>query len=161
MNDIDYLRKAIDTAASASDDPRTRNGAVLVSADGDWVVHAANVIPLGVKRKKVRVQAPAKYEFIEHAERAAIYNAAYFGIRTGGARLYVPWFACPDCARAIVMAGIEEVVGSAVLRELTPERWLTKITLGEKILDEAGVGMRWLAESIDSEIRFDGHTVRL
>lgn len=159
MTDLEYLRRAVQAAEEMSDDPRTKNGAVLVSADEDWVVTGANSIPFGVERKAVRMKPPVKYDFIEHAERAAIYSAAYFGIRTGGARLYAPWFACPDCARAIVWAGISEVVGLAVIRELTPERWLTKVTLGERILSEADVSMRWLAEPLGMDMLFCGEKV--
>jgi dCMP deaminase len=53
---------------------------------------------------------------MEHAERDAIYKAAFVGMQTEGATLYVPWFACADCARAIIAAGITRVVGNSLAR---------------------------------------------
>jgi dCMP deaminase len=103
-----------------------------------------------------RRSAPEKYLFIEHAERAAIYRAASLGVSTAGASLYCPWFACCDCARAIIMAGISEVVGLVSLRNATPERWQENIKLAEKMLAEAGVGQRLLAVELGEWLRFDG-----
>jgi len=47
---------------------------------------------------------------MEHAERNAIYNAARHGTQMEGCTLYVELLPCMDCARAIVQAGIREVV---------------------------------------------------
>jgi dCMP deaminase len=46
-----------------------------------------------------RHERPAKYSWIEHAERNAIYNAARFGVPLTGATCYVNWFPCIDRAR--------------------------------------------------------------
>jgi dCMP deaminase len=99
---------------------------------------------------------PFKYDFVEHAERAVIYKAAARGIPAAGGTLYCPWFACTDCARAIVMAGISEVVGLISLRNATPARWLLNVELAEKILAEACVSQRLLADTVGVTIRFDG-----
>lgn len=40
----------------------------------------------------------------------AIYAAAKAGQKLEGCIMYLPWFPCPDCARAIVMSGIHELV---------------------------------------------------
>jgi dCMP deaminase len=47
---------------------------------------------------------------MEHAERNAIYNAARCGTPLEGCTLYVEIMPCMDCARAIVQAGIGQVV---------------------------------------------------
>jgi dCMP deaminase len=73
---------------------------------------------------------------VEHAERAAIYQAARYGMKTHDATMYCPWFACSDCARAIVAAGIKRVVG---LKIGDPGKWATSIGWGDQILTEAGV----------------------
>jgi dCMP deaminase len=155
MSGTDWLRLACRTAAELSDDPRTQNGAVLVAADGRHVI-GYNHVPRGVRQHQHRLTAPAKYAFLEHAERAAIYAAARAGIPTEGATLYCPWFACPDCARAIICAGVKEVVGLAGHRNATPERWLGNIIVAETMLAEAGVAMRWLAGAVGETILFDG-----
>ena len=154
MNEIDYLRQACQFASISSHDSRTQNGAVLVTKTR--TICAVNAFPIGVKFTPQRGEAPQKYLFIEHAERAAIYRAAALGVATAGASLYCPWFACCDCARAIIMAGITEVVGLVSLRNATPERWQDNIKLAERMLTEAGVGQRLLAVELGEYLWFDG-----
>jgi len=154
MTDIEYLREACRYAAQHSHDPETQNGAVLVT--GRQTIYAANCVPPGVTRSEHRLSRPFKYDFVEHAERAAIYKAAAAGAATAGAKLFCPWFACTDCARAIVLAGIKEVVGLISLRNATPARWLLKVEMAEKMLVEAGVSQRLLAHPVGVIIRFDG-----
>ena len=154
MNELDYLREACRYATQHSHDPETQNGAVLVT--NRVTIYAANCVPPGVARSEHRLSRPFKYDFIEHAERAAIYKAAATGAATAGATLYCPWFACTDCARAIISAGIKEVVGLIVLRNATPARWLLKVELAEKMLAEACVSQRLLTDTVGVTIRFDG-----
>lgn len=153
--DIDWLRLAFQTAAEHSDDPSTQNGAVLVPQVG-FVASAANCLPRNIASSPTRLKRPEKYRWIEHAERAAIYAAARAGTKTDKAVLYVCWFACPDCARAIIEAGIREVVGHVTPRHLTPGRWLAEVSKGERMLMEAGVSVRWLNAKIGVPILFNG-----
>ena len=154
MTEIDYLREACRYAAQHSHDPDTQNGAVLVTSR--QTIFAANCVPLGVARHEHRLARPFKYDFVEHAERAVIYKAAATGIPVAGGTLYCPWFACTDCARAIIMAGIKEVIGLIALRNATPARWLLNVELAEKMLAEACVSQRLLADKVGVTIRFDG-----
>jgi dCMP deaminase len=154
MNAIDYLREACRYAAQHSHDPDTQNGAVLVT--NRQTIYAANCIPRGVALQEHRLTRPFKYDFVEHAERAAIYKAAAAGAATAGATLYCPWFACTDCARAIASVGIKEVVGLIALRNATPARWLLNVEMAEMMLEEAGVSQRLLADTVGVTIRFDG-----
>jgi dCMP deaminase len=154
MNEIDYLRQACQFAALSSHDSRTQNGAVLVTKTRSLC--AVNALPLGLKFTPERGLAPEKYKWIEHAERAVIYRAASLGVSTAGASLYCPWFACCDCARAIIWAGITEVVGLVSLRNATPDHWQENILTAEKMLAEAGVGQRLLAVELGEWIRFNG-----
>lgn len=156
--DGDWLREALFAAASMSEDSDTQNGAVLVPKKG-LVATAANRMPCGVQRDACRLRRPEKYRWIEHAERAAIYAACRFGTPTEGATMYCVWFACPDCARAIIQAGIREVVGHVTPRRLTPARWEADVAAGEAMLREAGVSMRWLADPMGVMIRFNGERV--
>jgi len=154
MKPVDYLREACRYAAENSYDESTQNGAVLVC--GSKLVYATNAFPPGVNRRGLRIDPPLKYLYTEHAERAAIYKAAATGVPTAGAILYCPWFACTDCARGIILAGIREVVGLACARNATPARWANNVDTAELMLAEAGVGMRWMAESVGITLRFDG-----
>ena len=52
---------------------------------------------------------PEKYDWIEHAERNAIYAAAREGRKLMGATMYLNKFPCVECARAIAQTGITEL----------------------------------------------------
>lgn len=158
MNEIDYLREACRYAAANSGDPHTQNAAVLVG--GRMAIYAANAVPTGVGRDGVRMTAPFKYRFIEHAERAVIYKAAATGVPTAGSTMYCPWFACTDCARAIILAGIKEVVGLASVYNATPPRWSENVFQASTMLSEARVSQRWLACDVGVTIKFDGRDFR-
>ena len=153
MSDRDYLREALRYAKSYSHDSSTQCGAVLVV--GRKLVYAANQFPAGLGRGEPLTRE-TKYLLIEHAERAAIYKAAACGVPTAGATLYAPWFACCDCARGIILAGIREVVGLMRLRLATPERWEANIQKAEEMLVAAGVGVRWIADPVGVTITFNG-----
>lgn len=60
-------------------------------------------------------QRPEKYLWVEHAERNAVYNAARLGLSTIGATAYITYGTpCSDCARALIQAGVKEVVGTDI-----------------------------------------------
>jgi len=157
MNELDTLRLVAEYGACFSEDLHTQNGAAMSSKTGEWVM-SANRFPAGVVHRTSR---PEKYAYIEHAERAVIYKAAKSGFATSGATMYCPWFSCPECARAIVMAGVREVVGSAIAAEATPYRWRTQILDGTGILREGGVGVRWLTGRLGVLVLFDGKVLEL
>jgi dCMP deaminase len=160
MTEVDILRLAAREAARHSIDTHTQNGAALARLN-DVILTAANAFPHGVEPRHHRLGRPEKYVFTEHAERNVIYKAASMGWATGGSTMYCLWFACPDCARAIIQAGIYEVVGHVKPRNATPSRWLQAVKDGEGMLREAGVGMRWLSDSLGVAIKFDGKEMTL
>ena len=73
-----------------------------------------------------------------------MYNAARHGIKLEGARAYLNWEPrpCADCTRALIQAGIREIIG--------PNRPFTGVGAGvhyhidhaELMLREAGVSVR-------------------
>lgn len=147
MTETDYLREALRYAQANSHDHTTKVGAVIVA--GKRLIYAAN-------RIVARIDGATKYAVTEHAERGAIYKAAATGIPLAGATMYAPWFACTDCAKGIVLAGLREVVGLVSLRQATPRRWLENLELADEVLSRGGVSVRWLNEKLDVTIRFDG-----
>ena len=155
-----YLKEACKYATLHSDDQDTKNGAILVC--GDKVVYAANMMPSAmVKATDERTSRPLKYQFIEHAERTALLRAAASGIKTQGATLYCPWYACVDCARAIIVAGIKEVVGVKKVMDATPERWSETIGTANLMLSEAGVIMTYAEDTLGTTMVFGGSTIDL
>jgi len=107
----EYFMDMARHVATRSKDRSRQVGCVIV--DTDRVVRATgyNGFPRGVDDNvEERHQRPAKYRWTEHAERNAIYNAARSGVSTYGCVAYLPWYPCMDCARALVQAGIAEVI---------------------------------------------------
>jgi dCMP deaminase len=158
-NDIKYLKTAFENARDNGTDPSTQNGAVIVNADG-WIVgEGANHFPKGVVESYKRWERPLKYQFVEHAERNAIFNAAKDGRRLAGAVMYCPWYACADCSRAIIQAGISQVVGHQKCFDLTPDHWKDSIANAFLMFEEAGVKTRTISDDIGVVIRFNGEQV--
>jgi len=56
---------------------------------------------------------PLKHSFFECAERIAIYKAARIGLAVEGLSMVTSSVPCSPCARAIIEAGISEVITSA------------------------------------------------
>jgi dCMP deaminase len=142
----DWDRRFMDLAkviAEWSKDRSTRVGCVIVGPDNEIRSTGHNGFPRGVNDEvDERHSRPAKYSWTEHAERNAIYNAARAGIALKGCRMYLPWFPCMDCARAIIQSGIEELI--AMPPDVTDERWGEDQRLAGELLNEAGIRIRWL-----------------
>ncbi len=154
---LNYLRRAYTNARTMSDDPSTQNGAVLVPRHNratDYV-YGANMLPRGIKIPKKVIAAWTKEQkrrWMCHAERVVIHKAALRGIPTEGATLYCPWFACMDCARAIIESGITRVIGHEQMRRKIHPAWIEEIEEAGVMLDRAGVRREYLdADLFDSD----------
>src|SRR3954468_9073910 len=100
--------------AARSKDPNTQIGCVIVGPNHEIRSTGYNSFPRGIRDDvPERLVRPAKYLWIEHAERNAICNSARSGSSTDHCTIYVEIMPCMDCARAIVQAGIRAVVVSA------------------------------------------------
>ena len=103
-----------DLVATWSSDPSTKCGAVIVDDESNTVLAVGyNDLPRGVEDTEDKWERPEKYEWVEHGERNAIYNAARTGVNIKGATMYLNYAVecCTNCARAIIQSGIERVVG--------------------------------------------------
>lgn len=107
---LEYFKAEAVNASYMSKDNRTQVGAVIfdeeqkVSVSSGW-----NDLPRGVEHTPERNSAPLKYKYTSHAEISAITNAARMGRATLGKSIYVTLFPCPQCAAAIINAGIKKV----------------------------------------------------
>lgn len=128
-----------------SKDRSRQVGCVIVGPDNEIRSSGFNGFPRGVLDDlDERHARPTKYLWTEHAERNAIYNAARAGIALKGCRLYVPWFPCMDCARAIVQAGISELV--ALEPDMEDPQWGEHFRSALDLFRETGVECRLLDE---------------
>ena len=138
MNYKELLRFAYE-AAKTSPDPSTKNCTLLVDNNNDVVIVDVNRFPDGVKNTPERLIKPAKYQFVEHAERNAFFSAARDGISTRGLVLISPWFPCVECARGIIQSGIVEVVVHKQACDRIHETWKESLQIAKNMLEEAGV----------------------
>ena len=129
---------------SWSKDRSTKVGCVVVGPSNEIRAVGYNGFVRGLDDDDAaRHDRPAKYLWTEHAERNAIYHAAQVGIPLAGCRMYLPWFPCMDCARAIAQCGFTELV--AVEPDLSDQRWGNDFQSALEMLREAKVGVRFLS----------------
>jgi dCMP deaminase len=129
--------------AEWSKDRSTKVGAVIVGPSNEVRSIGYNGFPRGVDDDvPARHERPEKYLWIEHAERNAIYNAARAGISVAGCKMYLPWFPCMDCARAIVQSGIEMLV--AIQPDVNDPKWGGDFRRAIDLLKEAGIVVKWV-----------------
>jgi dCMP deaminase len=155
----EQLLKAAYAEARKSGDLSTQNGAVLVNAVGEIVARGHNDIPAMCCDKPDRRQRPLKYQWTEHAERGAIYDAAKRGVATDGLTLVCPWLACADCGRAIVCAGVVRVVRHKIPQHAERPDWASSIAVADEMFREAGVEIVEVEGPLGETFRFDGKEV--
>ena len=101
--------------AEWSKDDSTKVGCVITTQDRRIISTGYNGIPRHLSDNKDKFPERwdrnlSKYSFFEHAERNAIYNAAYAGVKLQGSTLYTSLAPCMDCVRGIIQSGIHRVV---------------------------------------------------
>jgi dCMP deaminase len=136
--DIPLKIRAAYVAALKSTDRSTKTGAVLV--DSGWnVISGYNHHIPGYGDEPEHHERPFKYAITEHAERDVILKAAKAGIKTEGLTMVAPWVACEDCARAIVLAGISQVICHKQCQDRNRPDWKGAVDTGLEILNRGGV----------------------
>jgi dCMP deaminase len=109
----EYFMGIAVNSAMRSKDPSTQVGACIVNAQKKVVSIGYNGMPSGVDDDLVSWDAKegldSKYLYVAHAELNAILNAKD-GSGLSNTKLYVTLFPCNECAKAIIQAGIKEVV---------------------------------------------------
>ena len=96
-----------------SKDPNTQVGACVVNAQNKIVGVGYNGLPIGCSDEDFPWQKngeflDTKYPYVCHAELNAIINN--IGINLAGCRIYTALFPCNECSKAIIQAGLNEVV---------------------------------------------------
>ncbi|MBE6458768.1 MAG: dCMP deaminase family protein [Alphaproteobacteria bacterium] len=133
--------------ATWSKDPSTKVGAIVVGPDREIRSTGYNGVVRGVDDDiPERLERPTKYDFFEHAERNAVYNACLIGASLKGCVIYVTAMPCPDCARAIIQSGIKEVVTHKVKIDANSPTgtWRDKLVYSEQMFAEAGIKCLYL-----------------
>jgi dCMP deaminase len=140
----EYYLDICKVVAARSKDPHTQIGCVIAGPAHEIRSTGYNSLPRGIRDDvPERLERPTKYLWMEHAERNAIYNAARCGTPLEGCTLYVEIMPCMDCARALVQAGIREVIISgARMSQYTSDYYDEHFRNVEVLFKEAGVKVR-------------------
>jgi dCMP deaminase len=121
-----------------SQDRSRKVGCVIVGPGNDILATGFNGFPRGVDDSiEERYERPAKYLWTEHAERNAIFNATRIGVSLVDAKMYLPWFPCVDCARAIIQVGIVKLI--AFRPDLGDSTWGDTFAVSLSLFREAGI----------------------
>ena len=132
-------------AAERSKDPNTQVGACIVDSQNRILSTGYNGFPQGCSDddfpwNRDEAKGDTKYQFVVHAELNAILNAR--GKSLADSTLYVGLFPCNECAKAIIQAGVREVVYLSNKYKDTPSTVASK-----RMLDAAGVKLTQLKPS--------------
>lgn len=120
--------------ATASKDPSTKVGAVIVDEERRVVSLGYNGLPRGIEDTKERLEnRDLKYKIIVHAERNALLFAR--GSIKGCTIYTYPMMPCAVCASMIIQSGIKKVVAP----KSDNPRWIQDMELSTKLFEEAGV----------------------
>lgn len=139
-----YFMDLAKLVASRSKDRSKKVGCVIAGPDNEIRSTGYNGFPRGCDDDvPARHDRPEKYAWTEHAERNAVYNAARMGTALKGCRAYLPWFPCMDCGRALVQAGIVEVIGTTP--DWNDPRWGEDFKRVAILFNEAGVKVRFVS----------------
>jgi len=126
-----------------SRDPNRKIGAVIVGDDNTEKSIGYNGLPNNADINKLdRYEKPQKYMWVEHAERNAIYKAGKNGVQLEGCKIYVTYFPCVDCARAIIQSGIKEVCSPKP--NFTHHRWGESWKISQQMFKECGVKIKYI-----------------
>ncbi|MCC8140433.1 MAG: dCMP deaminase family protein [Lachnospiraceae bacterium] len=135
----EYFMGIAQLAAMRSKDPNTQVGACIVSAENKILSMGYNGFPKGCDDDEFPwcregELYDSKYAYVTHSELNAILN--YRGGGLDGTKLYVTLFPCNECAKAIIQAGIGELVYADDKYDGTPGNLASK-----RMLRAAGVKM--------------------
>lgn len=131
--------------ATKSKDRSTKTGCVIVGQDNEIVSTGFNGFPRGIDDNvEKRHDRPIKYQYTEHAERNAIYNAARIGVSLKNTKMYIETSPCHDCVRGIIQAGIGEIIVDSNGSLSQRQDWNESFKIGQEMLQEAGIKVRFL-----------------
>ena len=133
----EYFMGVAILASKRSKDPSTQVGACIIDGEKRIISTGYNGFPQGCSDDEFpwnrdESKGETKYDFVVHAELNAILNAS--GKSLSGSTLYVGLFPCHECAKAIIQAGIKDVVYLSDKYHDTPS-----VVASRKMLDAAGV----------------------
>lgn len=125
----EYFMGIAQLAAMRSKDPNTQVGCCIVSRENKILSMGYNGFPKGCDDDEFPWDREGdiydtKYAYVTHSELNAILN--YRGGSLDGTKLYVTLFPCNECAKALIQAGIAEIVYADDKYDKTPTNLASK-----------------------------------
>ena len=135
-----YMEIAYATSRFSKDES-TQVGAVIVGPTNEVRSLGYHGAPRGCRADEASrgITRPEQYFWYSPAELTAITNAARVGVPLDGSIIVVTHPPCMDCARAIVQAGIKQVVAARPAAEFA-ERWIEHTRRVQTLFSECKVG---------------------
>ena len=138
----EYFMGVAQLAAERSKDPSTQVGACIVDGEKRILSTGYNGFPHGCSDDEFpwnrdESKGDTTYQYVVHAELNAILNAS--GKSLAGSTLYVGLFPCNECAKAIIQAGVKEVIYLSDKYKTTPNTVASR-----KMLNAAGIKLTQL-----------------
>lgn len=108
---ISMRLKAAELISSLSPDKFVKHGCMVFSNNDEIISMGINTPPVGFNHDAIdQTDKAGRKPFNEHAERAAIYNAAKHGKSLQDSQFYITGQPCPECLRAIIATGARAIV---------------------------------------------------
>jgi dCMP deaminase len=163
--DMLFMRMAY-LASTKSKDTKTKIGAVIVGPNNEPISFGFNGLPRKVDDTiSDRYERPRKYLFFEHAERNAIYTLPRIGAMIPkGSKMFTHGLPCADCGRAIIQAGISEVITHEPWEKVFAylyDNWSDSCAATAEMFKEAGVVHRLLPEFVGCQGFINGKLLSL
>ena len=105
-----YFMNLCVAISKRSIDPNSKHGCVFVDQEGGILSTGYNGPVRNSVDSQVSLEAPLKYDALEHSERNGIYQAARHGIPLNGSIVYVTGLPCIDCLRGIIQVGVVKII---------------------------------------------------
>lgn len=150
----EYFMGIAKLSSLRSKDPNTQVGCCIVSDDNRILSVGYNGAPNGFDddqfpwgREGKRLET--KYMYVCHSELNAILNYRGNTMDMQGAKIYVRYFPCNECAKAIIQSGIKEVIYS---HSYDYDDHTDEMKASIKMFEKCGVSYRKFESSKYSEI---------
>jgi dCMP deaminase len=133
-----FLNMATEMAETFSKDQHKQVGCILLDPQ-TFLIRAMtyNGTPLGIEDTPARWERDNKPHYIVHAELGAICACARHGTPTIDSIAVVSYHPCSQCARALIQAGISQVVTHPP--DYLHPRWGTEFIIATELFQEAGI----------------------
>ena len=141
--DVRFMEMA-ELVSTWSMDKKRKVGVVIVNENNMVLSIGYNSFASKINENlEYRHIKPIKNFYVEHGERNAIFNAAKHGVKLNNSTMYVSWFPCSECCRAIIQSGVKTVV--CVRPDYSDDSWGETFKVSTDMFDESGIEIKYVS----------------